>query len=80
MESHSKCVCQPASLIGPDTPLNKPRFDEQSAPFTEDELNGWLNDNTLIQSLMETPNPQFRLMKLVRAVNRDKPGTLRMDL
>lgn len=80
MELNSKCVCQPASLIGPDTPLKKPRFDEQSAPFTEDALNGWLNDNTLIQSLMEPPNPQFRLMKLVRAVDRDKPGTLRMEL
>ncbi|KAI0806787.1 hypothetical protein C8Q74DRAFT_1362378 [Fomes fomentarius] len=67
---------RPPSAIVADTPANKPRLDEQSAPFSEQDLNQWLTDETLLERAKSAQDPELRLYRLIQAINERKPGTL----
>ncbi len=75
MELDSKVVRRPSSDIGPDTPINKLRLDEELSPSTENEFNGWLHDD-LLQTLRANPDPTVRFILLMQAVNAAKPGAV----
>ncbi|KAI0758123.1 hypothetical protein C8Q74DRAFT_301233 [Fomes fomentarius] len=68
---------RPPSTTATDTPTKKPRLDEQSALFTDEELNVWLNDEKLLQTLEFFPNLAIRLSTLLMTIDDKKPGTLK---